>query len=432
LPNGRDRTPETRLAEEGGWTADAPRSSGVLLHPTSLPGGRLGAEAYRFVDWLGRAGQRWWQVLPLNPPDEHGSPYASASAFAASPALLAEPDAPVSAEEAARFRGAQAYWIDDWAVATGPGAVEDQVRFEREWGALRRHAAGRGVQILGDVPFFVSARSADVAAHPRLFRRDLVAGVPPDAYAADGQLWGNPTYRWGAMRADGFRWWTERLRRVFEQVDVARLDHFRAMVAFWGVPADAPTARYGRWRRSPGRELVRAARAELGPLRLVAEDLGHITRPVDRLRHELGLPGIRVVQFAFDGSPRNPHLPRNHPEDAVAYPGTHDNDTSAGWWASAGREERERAAAAIREAGIEEREPAWALLRLALSSPARLAIVPAQDLLGLGSKARMNTPGTEGGNWSWRLPAGALDGALAARLRAATDDASRLRADRPG
>ena len=235
-------------------------------HPTSLPGGRLGAEAYRFVDWLARAGQRWWQVLPLNPPDEHGSPYASASAFAASPALLAEPDAPVSAEEVARFRGAHAYWIDDWAAAAGPGAVEDQVRFEREWGALRRpRGRPRGAD---------PRRRPVLRLGPERRRRRPPAPVPAATWspASPGRvrrgrpaLGQPPRTDWGAMRRTGYRWWTERLRRVFEQVDVARLDHFRAMVAFWGVPADAPTARYGRWRRSPGGRLLRAARAELGP-----------------------------------------------------------------------------------------------------------------------------------------------------------------------
>ena len=404
----------------------AVRRSGVLLHVASLPGGRLGPEAFRFVDWLAAAGQSWWQVLPLTPPDRHGSPYSSRSAFAAWPGMLARPRAPVAASRAADFRERNAYWIGDWARVAGRDAVADQVRFEREWGSLRDHATDRGVRIMGDVPFYVAPRAADVRAHPGLFRRDAVTGVPPDAFTTDGQLWGNPPYDWPAMRREGHRWWIERLRRSRDLVDCARIDHFRAFVAWWGVPPGSRTARSGRWHPGPKGEVVEAARAELGPLALVAEDLGVITAPVRRLIDGLGLPGMRVLQFAFAGGRRNPHRPENHPRRAIAYSGTHDNDTAAGWWAASGPRERRAATEAAAALGIREDDPSRLMVRMALASPAGLAIVPAQDLLGLGSGARLNTPGTSRGNWRWRLSRGQLMADLAAWLRERTEAAGRL------
>ena len=402
------------------------RASGVLLHVTSLPGGRLGPEATRFVDWLADAGQRWWQVLPLGPPDEHGSPYASPSAFAGWRGLLARPRARVARREVEAFRERHAYWIDDWARFAGDGAVEDQVRFAREWGELREHAAARGVRLMGDIPFYIAPRGADVRAHPELFRTDLRAGVPPDAFSAAGQLWGNPTYDWPALRARGYRWWVERFRRTLELVDAARIDHFRAFVAWWAVPGGARTARAGRWHRGPGGAVVQAARAELGDVPLVAEDLGEITPAVRRLLAELELPGMRVLQFAFTGRPDNPYLPANHPERAVVYTGTHDNDTALGWWRSANEAERAAARRAFAAAGVEDGEPHRALVRLALASPARTCLVPAQDLLGLGSEARLNRPGRRRGNWSWRLRRGQLSASLAAWLREETVANGRL------
>ena len=397
----------------------AVRRSGVLLHVASLPGGRLGREAFRFVDWLAAAGQSWWQVLPLTPPDRHGSPYSSRSAIAAWPGQQARP-------RAADFRERNAYWIGDWARVAGRDAVADQVRFEREWGSLRDHATDRGVRIMGDLPFYVAPRAADVRAHPGLFRRDAVTGVPPDAFTTDGQLWGNPPYDWPAMRREGHRWWIERLRRSRDLVDCARIDHFRAFVAWWGVPPGSRTARSGRWHPGPKGEVVEAARAALGPLALVAEDLGVITAPVRRLIDGLGLPGMRVLQFAFAGGRRNPHRPENHPRRAIAYSGTHDNDTAAGWWAAAGPRERRAATEAAAALGIREDDPSRLMVRMALASPAGLAIVPAQDLLGLGSGARLNTPGTSRGNWRWRLSRGQLMADLAAWLRERTEAAGRL------
>jgi 4-alpha-glucanotransferase len=389
------------------------RSSGVLLHPTSLPGGRLGEEARRFVDWLAEAGQSWWQVLPLGPPDEHGSPYRARSAFAGWTGLLAEPRAPVSADELEDFVARHPYWAGGWAAFEGRRALEGQVRFEREWSALRAYAAERGVRIFGDLPIYVSDAGADLAARPELFETREVAGAPPDAYSRTGQLWGNPLYRWDVARVEGYRWWVERLRRTFELVDLTRIDHFRGFVSCWAVSAGARTAKGGRWRRGPGIEPFEAARAELGELPLVAEDLGTITPAVHRLRDRLGLPGMVVLQFGFSGGRASPHRLENHPENAVVYTGTHDHDTALGWWSSLPPRARRRT-------GLDPADPAWSLVELGLSSRARLAIVPAQDVLGLGSEARLNTPGRSKGNWRWRLRRGQLTSELADRLRQAT------------
>ncbi|MEQ8835056.1 MAG: 4-alpha-glucanotransferase [Miltoncostaeaceae bacterium] len=400
------------------------RAAGVLLHASALPGGTL-AGAPRFIDWLARAGQSWWQVLPLGPPDEFGSPYAGASAFAGWPGLLGQPGAPVSEEERDDLRSACAYWIDDWERHAGPGALDDQVRFAREWGAVRAYAAERGVGIMGDVPFYVAAGSADHCAHPGLFLDDVVAGVPPDDFSADGQLWGNPPYDWRAMASDGYRWWVERLRRAAQLADAVRIDHFRGFAAWWAVPAGATTATRGEWRPGPGEALFRRL-AEEGPdLGLIAEDLGIITPDVVALIERLGLPGIRVLQYAFNDDPYNPHRLENHQPRAMVVTGTHDNDTIAGWWGDQPGWVRDRALIEVASWGVHEAEPHRGMVRLALASPAGLAVIPAQDLLGLGSEARFNTPGTTRGNWSWRLPEGALDDELADWLGRATDHADR-------
>jgi 4-alpha-glucanotransferase len=404
------------------------RSSGVLLHVTSLPGGRLGPDAYELVDWLEAAGQSWWQVLPIGPPDAFGSPYTSSSAFAAWRGLLAEPDSDVSSAEVDDFRARHAYWARDWERYAGTGAIADQVRFEREWLALRRYAAERGVRLIGDIPIYVAQESADVAAHPELFAPGLVAGAAPDVSHPEGQLWGQPVYDWAEMRRQGYRWWIERFRRAFELVDVARIDHFRGFVAYWAVPAAARSPLEGRWHRGPGAALFRAAEAELGRLPLVAEDLGLITPPVDRLRSELGVLGMRIVGRGFVRRHRRRHAVAAHAEDAVVYTGTHDHPTIAGWLASASAEDRELVHADLEAAGIPvEDDLAWSLVRLALSSRARIAVLPMQDVLGLGDEARMNHPGTVGnGNWQWRLRPGQASVEAADRLRKATVESGRL------
>jgi 4-alpha-glucanotransferase len=378
------------------------RSSGIVLHPTSLPSGRLGDEAYAFVDWLEAAGQSWWQVLPLGPPDDVGSPYASSSAFAAWNGFLADPDAPVTAGELARFEAANSYWVGDWKRAGG--SVADQVRFEREWSALRSYAHDRGVRLIGDVPIYVAHGSVDHLAHPELFVEGVVAGVPPDKLNPLGQHWGNPLFDWEAMAAQGYRWWVERLRRTFALVDLTRIDHFRGFAAYWAIPEGETDARAGRWVPGPGEAPFRAAEAELGPLPVLAEDLGLITPDVVALRDSLGFPGMVVLLWAFQPPPENPHRLENHRERQAIYTTTHDTDTLRGHFP--------------------DRDP-WELIELALSSRAALAMLPAQDVLGLGSEGRMNTPGEQYGNWAWRLEPGHLTDAHAKRLRLATEAAGR-------
>jgi 4-alpha-glucanotransferase len=389
---------------------DIPRSAGILLHPTSLPSGKLDREAYRFVDWLAAAGQSWWQMLPLGPPDEHGSPYRSPSAFAASPELLARPDARVTVAEIEDFVARHPYWTGVWAGFAGGRAIADQVRFEREWGALRSYAASRGVRLIGDLPIYVSDAGADLAGASELFERGQVAGAPPDALSATGQRWGNPLYDWPVHRATGYRWWCERFRRTFELVDLCRIDHFRGFVSYWAIPARNTTAKNGHWRPGPGAELFRAVERDLGDLPLIAEDLGHITPPVYKLRDELGLPGMVVLLWAFRRRARNPHRPENHRRNSVVYTSTHDTDTAVGWFSGLSGRQRDAT-------GLDPAEPNWGLIELAYESPAELAIVPAQDVLGLGREARMNRPGVTDGNWRWKLERGALTSALARRLR---------------
>lgn len=402
------------------------RASGVQLHITSLPDGRLGPSARDFVDWLAAAGQSVWQVLPVSVPDEHRSPYKSPSAFAASPALLEHPDAEVTPEELSDFAEREAYWAESWTAFGGD--LADQVRFDREWADLRAYAAARGIRLMGDVPIYVAPDGADVRAWPQFFRGDMVAGCPPDAYAVTGQLWGNPLYRWDVIAQDGFRWWIERLRRTFALFDFVRLDHFRGFADYWAIPAGAATALGGRWERGPGRALFDAAAAELGELPVLAEDLGDIDAPVIELRRALGLPGMAVLQFGFNPDDHaNTHHPANLEQHQVVYTGTHDNDTVCGWWRDLPEAPRAMVRAALQEVGVAvdaDREPSWALIGLALDMPCELAMMQAQDVLALGSEARMNAPGIEGG-WSWQMEPGALTDAHAERLRALTEAAGR-------
>jgi 4-alpha-glucanotransferase len=406
---------------------ELPRSSGVQLHITSLPGGRLGREAYRFVDGLAAAGQTWWQVLPLGPRDRYRSPYKARSAFAAWPGLLSDPRAPVSSDEVDSFRSRASYWAVDWERFAGRGALADQVRFAREWDALRSYAASAGIRLFGDVAIYVAPGSADHRFHPEMFREGLVAGAPPDAYSSTGQLWGNPLYDWPALRRRRYRWWVERLRRTMSLFDLARIDHFRGFVSYWAVPSGARTAASGVWQRGPGRAVFDAVSRELGDLALVAEDLGVITPAVAQLRDSLGLPGMVVLQFGFDpDDPESPHRFENHAENRIVYTGTHDHDTARGWYSSLDDETRAVVDATVARIGVAERQPWWSLIRLALASRARVAMMQAQDVLGLGSEARMNAPGRAANSWRWQMEAGSLKPAMARRLREATEAAGRL------
>jgi 4-alpha-glucanotransferase len=454
-------------------TAERPldrRRAGVLLHVTSLPGGDLGPSAYDFVDFLAMAGCTVWQVLPLVPTHEDdGSPYNALSAMAGNTELLSPEIAVAAGPDDAAYAAwceEHAVWLEPYVEFTALRALLDrapwptwepglrdrdparvteflaaeqhrleelriaQWTFAEQWRRLREYAAGRGVLVFGDLPIFVSHDSADVWAHRDLFELDAegmpvtVTGVPPDYFAVDGQRWNNPHYDWKAMAADGFAWWRRRIARQRELFDLVRIDHFRGFEAAWHVPLAAPTARSGWWVQSPGKEVLAALVEAAGPGTLVAEDLGVITPEVESLRLEAGLPGMKVLQFAFDGAADNPYLPEHHGEQSVVYTGTHDNDTTMGWWDSLGADDR----AIVRSHLIDPDEPMpWALIHLALSSTARLAVVPAQDLLALGTETRLNTPGTDEGNWSWRAPADAFTETLAGRIRTLVTDENRLR-----
>ena len=385
------------------------RAAGVLLHITSLPNGVLDEEAERFIDWLAEAGQTWWQILPLGPPDAFGSPYAGGSAFATWSGLLPADDHPVDADEIAAFRARTADWIDDWERVRGAAAVGDQGRSDRRWRAVREYARARGVRILGDLPLYVASDGVDRHVHPEYFRTDAVAGVPPDYFSDDGQLWGNPLYDWDRLRRDGFSWWTQRIHRALELHDAVRLDHFRGLESHWAVPADATTARDGRWIPTPGYELLEAVQRRLGrDIPILAEDLGIITDEVDALRHHFRLPGMMVLQFEMDDHPvQDGRL--WHETDRAVYPGTHDNATVEEWWNTRDEHVRWHVRESARRCGIDaDASPHRTMVELAHHAPADIAICPAQDILGLQAYARMNTPGTTEGNWRWRMAHGAL------------------------
>ncbi len=294
-----------------------------------------------------------------------------------------------------------------------------QLLFDRQWRALREHCRGRGVRLLGDVPIYVARDSVDVWAHREMFllERDgtprVVAGVPPDYFSDLGQLWGNPIYDWRRMAQDGWTWWRQRLRRALDQTDLVRLDHFRGFSAYWEIPAQAPDARQGRWVEGPGMELFSAMEAALGELPLVAEDLGEIDQPVHDLRDALGLPGMKVLHFAFGAQSDHPFLPHTYPKNCVAYTGTHDNNTTLGWWQGLAEPARDHVR---RYLGVDGHDVVWDLIRLCLSSVAHTAVIPMQDLLVLDHRSRMNTPGEADGNWAWRVRAEAFNHELGGRL----------------
>ena len=494
---------------------DWARSSGILLHPTSLPGrfgiGDLGGAAVEWIDFMAQSRQSLWQVLPLSPTGYADSPYAALSAFGLNPLLISleklvedghlDPEdlddtpsfpshrvdygaaiafkAPLLRKAALHFAAhasgkertafecfcrENADWLDDLALFLAvkahhngtawpewdaeialrrPGAVARwQERLAQEvtvhrilqfiafaqWQAVKTYANERAIQIIGDVPIFCAHDSADVWAHPDLFSlgRDghplTVSGVPPDYFSETGQRWGNPLYRWEVMAERGYAWWIARTKAVLHTVDIVRIDHFRGFVAYWEIPASEPTAVRGRWVPGPKAAVFEAIERELGKLPILAEDLGVITPEVIALRERFDLPGMKILQFAFDEGAlrasfgdidRNPFLPHNYTRRFCVYTGTHDNDTTMGWFEHCSAAERQRAMAYL---GCDEHAFNWTLIRAAMASVADIAIVPLQDILGLGSEARMNLPGTTGSNWVWRTPSGALSLTLAARL----------------
>ena len=430
------------------------RRAGVLMHLSCRPAA-LGRGGRAFVDWLAQAGFTIWQILPVGPTGSDGSPYWGRSDAAGNADLIDPEEMPAQASsEFHAFVAASRDWLDDYArfevlsalhggapwwqwpaahrnrdVAAlerleheHAAAIHDikarQFAFAWQWHRLREYAGARGVHLFGDLPFYVAPDSAETWARRAQFQLDddgrprAVAGVPPDYFSEKGQLWGNPLYDWDAMRGDGFAYWRYRVRRQLERVELLRLDHFRALAAHWAVPAGAPDARAGVWKRTPGRALLRALRNEFGGLPLVAEDLGVITPDVVDLRQGFALPGMRGLQFAFDGSSDNPHLPHMHARDCVVYTGTHDNDTALGWYRSLDADTARRIDFFF---GLTAGAMPEALVRAALGSVGVLAVVPIQDVLGLASEARFNTPGTVQGNWSWRLPLAALTTELAQR-----------------
>ena len=436
------------------------RRAGVLLAASSLignSGGAFGTPARRFIDWLADAGFSVWQLLPLVPVDRSGSPYWARTDRAGNTDLLdaTAPD-PGTRDDFEAWWSGQAAWLQDYLLFEAIGAEQggapwwqwpallrdrdpqalveaaarlalpmramahQQWRFDAQWQALRAHAAARGVHVFGDLPIYVAPDSVATWAARSQFQLDpsgqprAVAGVPPDYFAEDGQLWGNPLYDWEAQQRNGFAFWLQRFAQQAERFDLLRIDHFRALEAYWEVPAGAATARDGRWCAAPGHALLSVVRQQLPTLELVAEDLGVITPEVTALRRAFALPGMRVLQFGFDGDPANPHLPHEHERDAIIYTGTHDNDTTAGWYASLPPATRDLVR---RYLGRSDQEVPDAMQRAALASVGRMAILPAQDLLGLGSEARLNRPGTISGNWSWRLPMESLTAGLAARYR---------------
>ena len=367
------------------------RASGVLLHVTSLPSGRLDEDAYRFVDWLVAAGQSWWQLLPLHPPDALGSPYSSRSAFAGHEGLLAPPGSPLRDDGAGDEGAPRGRWVDEWVAFAGADERRAQKRFQREWLALKRYANERGIRLIGDIPLYVAGDSCDVATHPELFDHSVVAGAAPSANNPEGQRWGMPVFDWKRHAADGFAWWLERLERELELCDLLRIDHFRGLVQFWELAPDEPDPRNGSWGMGPGIAFFDAIRARFGGLPLIVEDLGFITPDVVALREEIGVPGMNVVARVGDIDWRT---------DSVLYTSTHDSETLAGWWRRWGRENQSQLAHGATSPDDEHR----ALLANILAAENDLVIVPAQDLLALGNDARMNRPGTVGnGNWSWKL-----------------------------
>ena len=485
------------------------RTSGIILHPTSLPGpdgiGDLGPEAYRWVDVLSAAGCSFWQVLPLGPTGYGDSPYQCFSAFAGNPYLVSpaqllddglltrkdlvnRPEYPENqvdygeviswklhlldlaffnfqkskeqglSKDYSAFQEQQSFWLDDFsifmAIKEDLGGVSwkewpdglrmreadslaqfkqshaeaiqrhcfRQFLFFRQWQAIHKYANEKNIQIIGDIPIFVAFDSAETWSHPELFYLNekrlptVVAGVPPDYFSPTGQLWGNPLYRWSVHKETGYDWWIKRIKNTLQTIDVIRLDHFRGFAGYWEVSAKMITAEVGRWAPGPGHQFFDAVQKALEGLPIIAEDLGKITPDVVELRQRYDLPGMKILQFAFSTDPCDPFLPHNYPVNCVAYTGTHDNDTTRGWYQSAPEKERDLCRRYLARSG---NDISWDMIRAIWSSPAVLALAPMQDFLSLGTEARMNFPGNPSGNWTWRMSPNALNDSLKDRIREA-------------
>lgn len=484
------------------------RSSGILFHPTSLPGkygiGTLGKEAYAFIDFLKKSRQKLWQIFPLGPTGYGDSPYQSFSSFAGNPYLIDFDlliEAHLLSEEDLRdvffgdneeyidygavynqkypllrkayenfkssdnhemrenlehFKRENASWLNDYSLYISlknhfnglpwnewahdiknreHGAMEHyrneladdieyhnfiQFLFFKQWGDVKRYANENGIKIIGDIPIFVAADSSDAWANPEIFLFDeerkpvKVAGVPPDYFSATGQLWGNPLYNWQKLKETNYSWWVERVRANLSTCDIIRIDHFRGFEAYWAVPYGDDTAINGQWEPGPGIDLFNAIKSQLGELPIIAEDLGLMTQGVIDLREATGFPGMKILGFAFDSGEENDYLPHTYTKNCVVYTGTHDNDTLIGWFQKAKEEDRQFARDYLNSSSDDEIH--WDAIRGAWSSVASMAISPVQDFLGLGSEARINTPGVAAGNWQWRLRHGVLTDELAERI----------------
>ena len=484
------------------------RSSGILFHPTSLPGkygiGTLGKEAYAFIDCLKKSRQKLWQIFALGPTGYGDSPYQSFSSFAGNPYLIDFDlliEAHLLSEEDLRdvffgdneeyidygaiynqkypllrkayenvkstvnhemrenlehFKRENASWLNDYSLYISlknhfnglpwnewahdiknreHGAMEHyrneladdieyhnfiQFLFFKQWGDVKRYANENGIKIIGDIPIFVAADSSDAWANPEIFLFDeerkpvKVAGVPPDYFSATGQLWGNPLYNWQKLKETNYSWWVERVRANLSTCDIIRIDHFRGFEAYWAVPYGDDTAINGQWEPGPGIDLFNAIKSQLGELPIIAEDLGLMTQGVIDLREATGFPGMKILGFAFDSGEENDYLPHTYTKNCVVYTGTHDNDTLIGWFQKAKEEDRQFARDYLNSRSDDEIH--WDAIRGAWSSVANMAISPVQDFLGLGSEARINTPGVAAGNWQWRLRHGVLTDELAERI----------------
>ena len=480
------------------------RTSGILMHISSLPSpygiGTMGKEARKFVDFLDKAGQTYWQILPICPTSYGDSPYQSFSSFAGNPyfidldylckdklltkkeclsyewggnpefveyGTLYENRFPLLKKAYQRFKKAlpadfadfcekNSDWLDDYALfmalkdANGgvawlewekdlklrkPSAIEKakeefaddvefwkmlQYLFFKQWTELKAYANEKGIQIIGDVPIYVAGDSADVWANPGQFYLDEnldpidVSGCPPDAFSDDGQLWGNPLFRWDAMKKDGYTWWTKRIKAMSELYDVVRIDHFRGFDSYYAIPAKDKTARNGEWREGPGMDLFNTLEKKLGRLNIIVEDLGYLTPSVKQLLKDTGFPGMKLIQFAFDSREESDYLPHTYQKNCVVYTGTHDNDTIMGWFKTAPKESVKYAKEYLRlnkEEGYN-----WGTMKAVWGCVGDMAIVPMQDILGIGSEGRMNTPSTLGMNWKWRAVDGQITSALAKKV----------------